>query len=306
MTVPVLVVKVHNRETTAKTMAGNWFNQQQFNNNRDRLRRGASFVGTEASNQLAELVAAIRFLTIIPIPGLRRILSTQDTQTSRPSFGLGSGYFPLVGLLLALLLSILVVALRTLVPPLALSVLLVVVLVILTGGIHLDGLMDSCDGLFGGATPERRLEIMKDSRVGSFGVLGGVSALLLKFAFLASLQGSLLIPALLITLTTSRWTMTLALSIFPNARSTGLGVTFRQIITRGRLLLAGIVALIVALVFGYLVGLAVFVVVTIVAIGVGVWIARQLDGLTGDTYGAIAELAEVIALLLLVILPRWF
>jgi adenosylcobinamide-GDP ribazoletransferase len=287
-------------------MAGNWFNQQQFNNNRDRLRRGASFVGIEALNQLAELVAAIRFLTIIPIPGLRRLFSSQSTQPSTPSFGLGSGYFPLVGLLLALLLSILVVALRTLVPPLALSALLVVVLVILTGGIHLDGLMDSCDGLFGGATPERRLEIMKDSRVGSFGVLGGVSALLLKFAFLASLQGSLLIPALLITLTTSRWTMTLALSIFPNARSTGLGVTFRQIITRGRLLLAGIVALIVAVVFGYLVGLAVFVVVTIVAISAGVWIARRLDGLTGDTYGAIEELAEVIALLLLVILPRWF
>jgi adenosylcobinamide-GDP ribazoletransferase len=287
-------------------MAGNWFNQQQFNNNGDRLRRFASFIGSEALNQLTELVAAIRFLTIIPIPGLRRLFSSQNTQTATPRFGLGSGYFPLVGLLLALLLSILVVALRTLVPSLALSALLVVALVILTGGLHLDGLMDSCDGLFGGATRERRLEIMKDSRVGSFGVLGGVCVLLLKFAFLASLQVNLLIPALLIALSTSRWTMTLALSIFPSARSTGLGATFRQVVNRARLLLAGIIALIVALVLGHLVGLAILVVVTIVAIGVGIWIARQLDGLTGDTYGAIEEIAEVTALFLLVILPRWF
>ena len=286
-------------------MAEDEFNQQQFPKNGGRLRGLASSIGLEALNQLAELVAAIGFLTIIPTLSPRRLFGSQSIKLTAPGLGMGSGYFPLVGLLLALLLSLLVVVLRTLVPSLGLSALLVVVLVILTGGLHLDGLMDSCDGVFGGETSERRLEIMQDSRVGSFGVLGGISALLLKFAFLASLPGLLLIPALLIALSTSRWTMTLALNFFPSARSSGLGVTFRQVITRSRLVLAGITALIIALVFGHLVGLAVWIVATGVAFGVGAWIARRLGGLTGDTYGAIEEVAEVTALLLMVILQRW-
>ncbi len=285
-------------------MAGNWFNRQQFPNS-GRLRQVAALVGSEAMNQLGELVAAVRFLTVIPVPGIRRLFSSQSTQPATPDLGLGSGYFPVVGLLLALLLSVLVVALRMVVPLLGLAALLVVVLVILTGGLHLDGLMDACDGLFGGMTPERRLEIMQDSRVGSFGVLGGVCTLLLKFALLASLQERLLIPTLLIALSSSRWTMTMALSAFPSARSTGLGVMFRQMGSHTRLLVAGIIALVVALVFGHLVGLAVWVGVTVVAFALGMCIVKWLGGLTGDTYGAIEEIAEVTGLLLILVLQRW-
>ncbi len=283
----------------------NPFNQQRFPNTANRMRRVLSSIGHEALSQLTELVAAIRFLTVVPIPDPGRLFRRQEDQITRPatpSFGLGSGYFPLVGLLLALLLSLLVVVLGRFLPSLALSALLVVVLVLLTGGLHLDGLMDTCDGLFGGGTRERRLEIMQDSRLGSFAVLGGVCTLLLKFAFFASLQERVLIPALLIALPTSRWTMVLTLSVFPSARSTGLGATFRQVITHGRLVLAGLIALIIALVFGHLVGLVVWVVATLIAVAVAFWIMRRLGGLTGDTYGAIEEVAEVVALLMLVLL----
>src|SRR5437879_10289558 len=171
-------------------------------------------------NQYMEFAAAVQFLSVLPMPG-----STQLFDKDKVTAGLviGCEYFPLVGLLLALLLWLLVLAFTPLVPQLALAALLVVALVILTGGLHLDGLMDSCDGLFGGSTRERKLEIMRDSRVGSFGALGSVCVLLLKFACFASLAQHVLFMALLVVLPCARWAMVLALRIFPSARPSVLG-----------------------------------------------------------------------------------
>src|SRR5215472_10652299 len=133
--------------------------------------------------QCQELVAAIQFLSVLPVPGSAQLFRTDRAEAE---LIIGSLYFPLVGLLLGLILSLLAILSGPYLPSLALAALLVVVNIWLTGGLHLDGLMDACDGLFGGRNPERKLEIMRDSRVGSFGVLGGVSAILLKFALLAS------------------------------------------------------------------------------------------------------------------------
>lgn len=218
---------------------------------------------------------------------------------------LGSGYFSLVGLLLGLLLSILTLLLDLFLPHLAIAAVLVVALVLLTGGLHLDGLMDSCDGLFGGRTPERRLEIMRDSRVGSFGVLGGTCVLLLKFAFFASLEPHTLLIALLVVLPSSRWAMLLALAIFPPARSSGLGVTFQQTVTLQRLVLAASIVLCAALVAAHLAGVLVWGTATLSAIALGSWITRRIGGLTGDTCGAIAEITEVVLFLLLLFFRSW-
>jgi adenosylcobinamide-GDP ribazoletransferase len=256
-------------------------------------------------DQYAELSAAVRFLSILPLPDPPHRIETGSETTSPVRVVLGSGYFSLVGLLLGLLLSILLLLLDPLLPHLAVAALLVVTLVLLTGGLHLDGLMDSYDGLFGGRTPERRLEIMRDSRVGSFGVLGGVCALLLKFAFFASLERHALLVALLVVLPSARWAMVLALHIFPSARSRGLGVTFQQTVTLQRLVLAGSIALIIALVLAHLAGALLWGAATLTAIALGSWITRRIGGLTGDTYGAIAEITEVVMLLLLLLLRSW-
>jgi adenosylcobinamide-GDP ribazoletransferase len=213
----------------------------------------------------------------------------------------GGAYFPLVGLLLACVSWLLVLLLTPLVPQLALAALLVVGLVILTGGLHLDGLMDTCDGLLGGSTRERKLEIMRDSRVGSFGVLGGACILLLKFALFASLSIHALPLALLLALPSARWTMVLALRVFPSARPTGLGAAFHQAVTTEEVLLAGIIAVAIVLVAGQLIGLIVWVTVTAAALMLGFWITRSIGGLTGDSYGAIAEVVEVVALLVVVL-----
>lgn len=232
------------------------------------------------------------------MPGSMQIFDKDETA---PRLVGGSEYFPLVGLLLAFLLWLLVLVLAPLVPQLALAALLVVALVILTGGLHLDGLMDSCDGLFGGSTRERKLEIMRDSRVGSFGVLGGACILLLKFALFASLRVNALPLALLLALPSARWSMVLAVRVFPNVRPTGLGAAFHHAVTTKRLLLAGVIALATVLLAGQFIGLLAWSIVTIITLILGFCITRVIGGLTGDTYGAIEEIAEVVALMVLLI-----
>src|SRR6266699_3476972 len=195
-------------------------------------------------SQYMEFAAAVRFLSLLPVPGSTQLFNKDEVA---PRLVVGCEYFPLVGLLLALLLWLFVLILTPLVPQLVLAALLVATLVILTGGLHLDGLMDSCDGLFGGSTRERKLEIMRDNRVGSFGALAAICILLLKFALFASIKVHALPLALLIALPSARWAMVLALRVFPSARSTGLGAAFQQAVTTERFLLTGIVSLAIAL-----------------------------------------------------------
>lgn len=268
-------------------------------------RSGLSY---QALVQYGELVAAVRFLSVLPMPQRTR---TVDPDETRPDPVIGSGYFSLVGVLLALLLALwsLFLGAALHLPSLILAVLVLIVLVALTGGLHLDGLMDSCDGLFGGTSREHKLEIMRDSRVGSFAVLGGICALLFKFAAFAILAdlGTYQLPlALLIALPAARWAMVLVVYIFPSARLAGLGPVFRETVTVRRLILAALIALIIAVIAGRLLGLVALLGATLAALVVGVLATRVLGGLTGDVYGAVEEVSEMAALLVLVLLRSWF
>ena len=180
---------------------------------------------------------------------------------------------------------------------------LMVSLILVNRGLHLDGLMDSCDGLFGGFTKERRLEIMRDSQVGAFGVAGGAGVLLLKYGALVSLLGlsghdpkwSLLLFPML-----SRWSMVVALGSFPYVRSQGLGSPFHQ----GGILLptvmAGITAIAGAVLLGSIAGAGMLVGATLIGWLTGKCMAAKLGGLSGDSYGAINETVEVLALMAVV------
>ncbi len=261
-------------------------------------RSGLSY---QALAQYAELVAAVRFLSVLP---------AVQPDEPRPDPIIGSGYFSLVGVLLALLLALWSLFLGAILhlPSLVLAVLVLIVSILLTGGLHLDGLMDSCDGLFGGTSREHKLEIMRDSRVGSFAVLGGICALLFKFVAFATLAdlGIYQLPlALLIVLPAARWAMVLVVYIFPSARVAGLVPVFRETVTVRRLVLAALVALIIAVIAGRLLGLLALLGATLAALVVGVLATRVLGGLTGDVYGAVEEVAEMAALLVLVLLRSW-
>lgn len=241
---------------------------------------------------MASFLAAVSFLTLLPArwPGG---FSPQAISNSR-------AWFPLVGLLLGLLLLGVERGAREIFPVYLTAALLVVLLIILTRGLHLDGFMDVCDGLFGGYTPERRLEIMRDSNVGAFAVAGAAGLLLLKYAAILSLL-SLDVPgkegALLIFPMLSRWTMTLLLAAFPYARSQGLGSPFHQSSGRLATAAAAIIATAAALLIGGYGGAILLAGVSALSWLMGKAMSRMLDGLTGDCYGAVNEIAEVVVLI---------
>ena len=238
------------------------------------------------TNPLAGAADAVRFLTVLPIPG---------RGAPRP-LAAGLPWFPLVGAGIGAVLGGIGLGLDRLLPPGPVGALLLAASVAMTGGLHLDGLMDTADGVFGGRTPARRLEIMRDSRVGAFGVMAGVVAMLLQWACLAELRGDDRLRVLVVASTTARWAMVGAVVLFPAARAAGLGATMQEHARRGPLLTATVVAAVVAVAGGER-GVVGFVVAGIVALVAAWFLSGRLGGLTGDTYGAVAVLAETTTLL---------
>lgn len=231
---------------------------------------------------------ALSFLTILPAA----------PSTGSGNFAASRAYFPLVGLLIGGILAIEDAALRTVVPPLFMAALLVVTLVVLTRALHLEGLVDICDDLFGGYTPECRLEIMKDPHMGVFCGIGVVRVILLKWMAIAALPDLHRTAILIVFPCLSRWAMLLALTSFRYVRPLGTGAAFQGEGVLAVLLVGCVTALAASFLLLGEAGVLTFVVVTAVALILGRFIASMLGGgLTGDAYRAINEASEVMGLL---------
>ena len=178
------------------------------------------------------------------------------------------------------------------------SALLIVALVLLTGANHLDGFMDSCDGMVAGRSPQERLAIMRDSRVGSFGVVGVICLLLVKYISILFLPGAWRMAALLLMPTLGRWSMVYALFAYPAARREGLGQSFKEHANWEGVVIATIITIAVSVVLLKLLGLALVAAIWIILVIMAAFLKKKLGGLTGDTYGAINEVIEVSVLIL--------
>jgi adenosylcobinamide-GDP ribazoletransferase len=249
----------------------------------------------DRASPLAAFLAAIQFLLISPA-FIRRPFTAGE-------MGAGVGFYPLVGLILGGLLIGIDWLAGQVFPSLVRSALVLTAWVLLTGALHLDGFLDACDGLLGGFTPERRMEIMRDERVGAYALSGGILLLLVQFSALSALDGKRL-AALLLAPVMGRWGIAMAVIIFPYARPSGLG---RHIKDNARLpqgVLATGFAVVVLLVAAWLYNLWVIAVVLVVALIT--WLAvirftlKLISGLTGDIYGATNLLIETSVLLALV------
>ena len=230
------------------------------------------------------LLVAIQFLTRVPLP-VRIDLATG-------AMGSSMRWFPLVGAAIGGVVAAADLVLAPLVGLEVRSVLLVVLLAAITGGLHLDGLMDSCDGLLAFTTPERRLEIMADSRVGSFAIVGLATSLLLKYAAIQAIPLALRPPAFVAMGALSRWAMVYATVLWPAARIEGLGHAYKQRAGRAELLWATVLA-IVAVVPLHIVGLAALAITLLIASVLARYAVAKIGGLTGDVYGAISEAVEI-------------
>ncbi len=233
--------------------------------------------------------AALQFLTVLP-PLLRRPLTAAE-------LGRAVGYFPLIGVGLGgILLGVHSMALALWPAGLAGAVVLAS-WAILSGGLHLDGFLDSCDGLLGGHTAEDRLRILRDHHVGAYAVIGGIVLLLLKYQALlavADRAGALLLaPAL------GRWAMALAITFFPYARPQGLGRAMKNWAGWPQVALASATVAFVLCGCWSLVGLLALGLAALTTLLVARFTLARLPGFTGDVYGALCEVVEVVTLLTL-------
>jgi adenosylcobinamide-GDP ribazoletransferase len=238
---------------------------------------------------IANPVVALEFLTRLrvrrtPMGDMRLVAQSQL-------------WFPVVGLLIGLALLLVDRAAMRALPQPAVDVLVVVALVAITGALHLDGLADAADGLFGGYTPERRLEIMRDARAGTYAIVAVVCMLALKWAGLASLPGDVRIEAIVLTPCLARFAMLVAIAAFPYARAEGTGVAFRDALWPVQLFFATAVTLVAAVVLLGAGGAYVVAFAGIVALAFGVFATRLAGGMTGDLYGATVEISEALVLL---------
>lgn len=237
------------------------------------------------------LLVAIGFLTTLPVPWLT------GRSLDPAAFGRSARWFPVVGLLLGGLVAAGDAAWRWLLPPGLAGALTLALAALLTGGLHWDGLMDACDGLFGRHERVERLAIMRDSRVGAFGVLGAGLALLAEWSALAELPAFDRPLWLALAFTLSRWTMVVLMVAFPYARPSGLGAAFRGA-GRADLLWATLVAVALAAALTGVAGLVATAGVLVLALALAGLAARRLGGLTGDIYGAVGIVGEIAVLTL--------
>jgi adenosylcobinamide-GDP ribazoletransferase len=242
---------------------------------------------------IAGLFAAVAFLTIVPSP-IRRMFT--HTEMAR-----AVGWFPLVGLAIGGLLVGVDSGTRRLWPDAVSAVLVLAAWVVVTGGLHLDGLMDSCDGLFGGRTVEDRLRILRDPRVGSFAVIGGILAMLTKYAVLAATAERTV--ALVLAPTLGRWMMAMTLAMFPYVRPEGAGRSMKDRLRIGDPVLATtIAALVVAAIVVQSHDLRpaiAMIVALVVGLAVAAYARLRIGGVTGDVCGAVCEFTECAVLLTL-------
>ena len=208
--------------------------------------------------------------------------------------GRASVWYPFVGLVVGALTWLAWKAAILVLPAWVAGVVTLVVWVVLTGGLHLDGLADCCDGLLSSTSVERRLEIMKDPHVGAFGVIGLVLVLMLKAAALGSLAvvsgyGILLAASL------ELWFI-LPAALLPIARTSGMGADFALGFRRSFIIWGAILPLAIAIFLG-----VPGIVSALAGLGAAafvLWLAKsRIGGVTGDVFGMVVEIVEVMVLM---------
>lgn len=243
---------------------------------------------------MKSLILMLQFFTRLPLP--------IEIQADAEDFNRGFIWFTAVGLVIGGLLALLYIVLSPWVGPLLLAVILVLAEVLLTGGLHLDGLSDTFDGLYSNRDKARVLEIMKDSRIGANGALAMMSWLLLKIALLYELfqlpatqaAKTATAPWLVLLLMPVAAKSALALSCYlgPYARKEGMGHLFIGKVSVSRLFpVLTLAAILHALLSPA--SLAVWAGILLLTVAYTHHVRRRIDGLTGDTLGAWHELSEL-------------
>jgi adenosylcobinamide-GDP ribazoletransferase len=241
----------------------------------------------------APLAAAFTFLTRLPLPGAAEV----DAQTLARS----SAWFPVVGAAVGGLGGLALVGASHLWTPFVASVLAVLTTVLVTGGFHEDALADAADGLGGGWTRERVLEIMSDSRIGAYGAVALVLVLTARIGSIAAMSPLDGARALVGAHVLARWSSLPLIRLLPYARAQGSGRPFAGAVTISRLLAGTLLAsLLVAAALGRHALPAGIAAAVVTGAAVGYFRAR-LGGVTGDCLGATNQIVELVTYLVVLV-----
>jgi adenosylcobinamide-GDP ribazoletransferase len=207
--------------------------------------------------------------------------------------------WPVVGLVIGLIGAAgYALAWRGGLSPLLAGLVAIIAMALATGGFHEDGLADTADGIGGGGTPEKRLLIMRDSRIGSFGALALIAAVGLRVGALAQLaEPRLVAPALIMAAVLGRSAMPGVVLLSSPARPGGLGAALGAL-DRRRVAIGGGLAVLLCLVLQRPHAMLEALLATLLVAAGMAWLGvRSLGGYTGDTLGATEQLAECAVLL---------
>lgn len=244
--------------------------------------------------QLLQFIASIIFYSAIPLPYIKDL-----------EFKQVACFAPVVGLMIGGILGLLDTAISYLnISILTRSALVVCVWIAITGGLHLDGAMDTADGL-AVTDPERRLQVMVDSATGAFGAMAAIAILLLKTAALSDLSENRYL-ALIAACGWGRWGQQVAIAFYPYLKPTGKGAFHKQAIRSYQdvlpsfFLLLGLSGLVWLINPQNLVlAMGIMMIGSVISSSTAAWFNHKLGGHTGDTYGAVVEWTEALFLCLL-------
>lgn len=240
------------------------------------------------------LILSIQFLTRIPI---NLNIDFNDENLRRSTF-----FYPFVGMILGAL-SFGIYYLFSYINKDLASLLTVIAMIVFTGGLHLDGLADTADGFFSNKDKEDMLEIMKDSRLGAFGVIALILIILSKYIIISNID-SFLFPALVLSMGNSRLVTLFQIAFKKNARPGGLGEMISKTRPKIYVLFSGIIYISILSILNIK-----FLIPLLVSIIVGEMISlytyKKIGGFTGDIYGASIELTEIISLISFLEVVKW-
>lgn len=233
---------------------------------------------------IRELLAAVQFLTRLPVPPYK----------FEPDMVMGSAkLFPIVGALLGFGAMAINYLLRPHLPASAIALAVLIFLAMVTGGMHEDGVADTFDGLGAGGDRKRMLDIMRDSRIGSFGTLAIVFSVLSRWILLSTIAPERFGAYVLTAQVLCRWTALPLAAFMPSARKDGLGEKLANKVPISALIIGTALALVIASYALKLQAISVIVAVLVVTTLSGLVYRAKLGGITGDCFGASNQLAEI-------------
>ena len=244
---------------------------------------------------MRDFLQALSFLTILPFG--------QGSSVEGKRLARSMAFFPLVGLVIGLILAIAYFLLLFLLPKAFVLWLTIGLLALLTRGLHLDGFADTMDGLASGGSKERILEVMRDSRIGAFGVISLIFLIGGKYLALDQISNVSLPSSLILMVVMGRNSMVLVCFRSPYARpGEGLAKPFTENLGYRETALSLAMAFGIAFLAVGVKGILVFLGIVLFSLGYRFFFIKKLGGVTGDVLGGANELSELLSLIFLVIL----